>query len=332
MHISLGPLLYCWQKQQVTDFYQQVAASQIPLVYLGEAVCSRRRELKWGDYLELAQMLKQAGKKVVISTLALIEAPSEYTELKRQVDNGEFMVEANDMAAVYLANEHKLPFVCGASINNYNRASLDILQRFGMQRFVMPVELSKAWLSQVIQQKPSFEVEVLGHGYLPLAHSARCFTARHKQLTKDHCETVCREYSKGLLAQTQEQQPLLRLNGIQTQSASCLDLRSEITTMAKMGIDVFRVSPSSFNCITTANALVDAINTPENAQNFAIGSDANLETTQCNGYWFGEAGLAVHANPKPDSEPELGPKHEPELNLSENRSGKHNLNLSQRRS
>lgn len=296
MHISLGPLLYCWQKQQVTDFYQQVAASQIPLVYLGEAVCSRRRELKWGDYLELAQMLKQAGKEVVISTLALIEAPSEYTELKRQVDNGEFMVEANDMAAVYLANKHKLPFVCGASINNYNRASLDILQRFGMQRFVMPVELSKASLSQVIQQKPSFEVEVLGHGYLPLAHSARCFTARHKQLTKDHCETVCREYSKGLLAQTQELQPLLRLNGIQTQSASCLDLRSEITTMAKMGIDVFRVSPSSFDCITTANALVDAINTPENAQHFAISSDANLETTQCNGYWFGEAGLAVHAN------------------------------------
>jgi O2-independent ubiquinone biosynthesis protein UbiV len=297
MHISLGPLLYCWQKQQVTDFYQQVAASQIPLVYLGEAVCSRRRELKWGDYLELAQMLKQAGKEVVISTLALIEAPSEYTELKRQVDNGEFMVEANDMAAVYLANEHKLPFVCGASINNYNRASLDILQRFGMQRFVMPVELSKAWLSQVIQQKPSFEVEVLGHGYLPLAHSARCFTARHKQLTKDHCETVCREYRKGLLAQTQELQPLLRLNGIQTQSASCLDLRSEITTMAKMGVDVFRVSPSSFNCITTANALVDAINTPENAQHFAISSDANLERTQCNGYWFGEAGLAVHATP-----------------------------------
>ncbi|MCS6094232.1 U32 family peptidase [Shewanella baltica] len=297
MHISLGPLLYCWQKQQVSDFYQQVAASQIPLVYLGEAVCSRRRELKWGDYLELAQMLKQAGKEVVISTLALIEAPSEYTELKRQVDNGEFMVEANDMAAVYLANEHKLPFVCGASINNYNRASLDILQRFGMQRFVMPVELSKAWLSQVIQQKPSFEVEVLGHGYLPLAHSARCFTARHKQLTKDHCETVCREYSKGLVAQTQEQQPLLRLNGIQTQSASCLDLRSEITTMAKMGVDVFRVSPSSFDCITTANALVDAINTPENAQDLAIGSDANQETTQCNGYWFGEAGLAVHANP-----------------------------------
>ena len=288
MNISLGPLLYCWQKQQVIDFYQQVSTSQIPLVYLGEAVCSRRRELKWGDYLALAQMLKQAGKEVVISTLALIEAPSEYAELKRQVENGEFMVEANDMAAVYLAQEHKLPFVCGASINNYNRASLDILQRFGMQRFVMPVELSRTWLSQVIQEKPSFEVEVLGHGYLPLAHSARCFTARHKQLTKDSCETICRQYSKGLLAQTQEQQPLLRLNGIQTQSAHCLDLRSEIATMAKMGVDVFRVSPSSMECITMADTLVTALKAPELSPYFPMSAE------QCNGYWFGEAGVAIH--------------------------------------
>ncbi|WP_297893228.1 U32 family peptidase [Shewanella sp.] len=288
MNISLGPLLYCWQKQQVIDFYQQVSTSRIPLVYLGEAVCSRRRELKWGDYLALAQMLKQAGKEVVISTLALIEAPSEYAELKRQVDNGEFIVEANDMAAVYLAQEHKLPFVCGASINNYNRASLDILQRIGMKRFVMPVELSKAWLNQVIQEKPAFEVEVLGHGYLPLAHSARCFTARHKQLTKDSCETVCRQYSKGLLAQTQEQQPLLRLNGIQTQSAHCLDLRGEIATMAKMGVDIFRVSPSSMECITMADALVDTLNAPESPPHFPMSAE------QCNGYWFGEAGVAIH--------------------------------------
>lgn len=288
MRISLGPLLYCWQKQQVMAFYQQVAASQIPLVYLGEAVCSRRRELKWGDYFELAQMLKQAGKEVVISTLALIEASSEYTELKRQVDNGEFMIEANDMAAVYLAKEHKLPFVCGASINNYNRASLDILHGFGMQRFVMPVELSKAWLQHVIQNKPAFEVEVFGHGYLPLAHSARCFTARHKQLTKDSCETICRQYSKGLLAQTQEMQPLLRLNGIQTQSAACLDLSSEIAAMNTMGVDVFRVSPSGTESIARAETLIETLNTPEMALNAPINGE------QCDGYWFGEAGLTVH--------------------------------------
>ncbi|MGL5409550.1 MAG: U32 family peptidase [Shewanella sp.] len=289
MKVSLGPLLYCWQKQQVIDFYQEVAASDIPLVYLGEAVCSRRRELKWGDYLALAQMLKQAGKEVVLSTLALIESPSEYTELKRQIDNGEFMIEANDMAAVYLAKERNVPFVCGTSINNYNRGSLDILQRFGMQRFVMPVELSKSWLAQVLQVQPQFEVEVLGYGYLPLAHSARCFTARHQQLSKDSCDTVCRDYAKGLLAQTQEQQPLLRLNGIQTQSAACVDLRSELSAMQQLGVNVFRLSPSSMACIAKANDIAMAIASPA-----TVNLATSAGTQYCNGYWHGEPGLARH--------------------------------------
>ncbi len=84
------------------------------------------------------------------------------------------------MAAVGMAREQRLPFVCGASINNYNRASLEKLHQWGMQRFVMPIELSKMWLQKVTAPKPNFEIEVMGHGYLPLAHSARCFTARHQ--------------------------------------------------------------------------------------------------------------------------------------------------------
>ncbi|MGL5392642.1 MAG: U32 family peptidase, partial [Shewanella sp.] len=218
---------------------------------------------------------------------------SEYTELKRQVDNGEFMVEANDMAAVYLAKEQNLPFVCGTSINNYNRGSLDILQRFGMTRFVMPVELSKSWLAEVLLEPPAFEVEVLGYGYLPLAHSARCFTARHLQLSKDSCDTVCRDYAKGLLAQTQEQQPLLRLNGIQTQSAACVDLRSELAMMQRLGVDVFRVSPSSMGCIAKANAIAAAIAAPATANMFNLANMPAPERAQyCNGYWHGEPGLA----------------------------------------
>lgn len=283
MKISLGPLLYCWQKQQVFDFYEAVANSNIPLVYLGEAVCSRRRELKFGDYLQLARMLKTSGKEVVLSTLALLEAPSEFTELKKQVDNGEFMIEANDMAAVYQAKTLGLPFVCGPSINNYNRASLDKLHSWGMQRFVMPIELSKSWLTKVLAAEPvppGFEVEVLGHGYLPLAHSARCFTARHRGIAKDQCNTVCIEHPKGLLAQTQEDQPLLRLNGIQTQSAACVDLSREMADMQSMGVDYFRVSPTGVASIALAQQLMQ----------FEPLQAAELS---CNGYWHDEAGLRI---------------------------------------
>ncbi len=281
MKVSLGPLLYCWPKEQVNAFYQSVAESKIPLVYLGEAICSRRRELKFSDYMALANMLRESGKEVVISTLALLEAPSEYTELKKQVANGEFIIEANDMGAVQAAKELGLPFVCGPTVNNYNLASLKKLQSWGMQRFVMPVELSKNWLAHVLsEEKPAFEVEVFGHGYLPLALSARCFTARHKGLTKDKCQTICIENSEGLLAQTQESQPLLRLNGIQTQSAACIDLSPELSSMVAMGVDYFRVSPSSMESVSVADKLFET-------QSNLIISDA----TSCNGYWHQEAGF-----------------------------------------
>ena len=285
MKISLGPLQYCWGKQKVNTFYEQVAQSNIPLVYLGETVCSRRRQLKFADYLALAQMLRESGKQVVLSTLALLEAPSEYTELQKHVDNGEFMIEANDMGAVQAAKERNLPFVCGPTVNNYNFATLKKLQQWGMQRFVMPIELSKEWLTHVIEaEKPTpFEVEVFGHGYLPLAHSARCFTARQQGLQKDDCQIVCLANPKGLLAQTMDDQPLLRLNGIQTQSASLIDLSSEVEQMKLMGVDYFRVSPNSLQSIEIAEQILSQPTTDK--------------TLACNGYWHQGAGFEQMSNP-----------------------------------
>ncbi|WP_144210392.1 U32 family peptidase [Shewanella donghaensis] len=290
MKISLGAINYCWDKATVEQFYDKAAQSQVDTVYLGETVCSRRRIIKFQDYLTFAKTLKQSGKNVVLSTMALIEAQSELTELKKYIDNGDFIIEANDMAAVQLAKEAKLPFICGPTINNYNRASLDILHKMGMQRFVMPFELSKTWLETVIgEKKPGFEIEIMGHGYIPLAHSARCFTAKHFNLSKDNCETICQKHPKGILAQTQENQNLLRLNGIQTQSASFADLSSEITHMNDMGVDYFRVSPSHIDCVELANGLVNKISDPHH--NSANENAEKADVNSCNGYWFGEAGL-----------------------------------------
>ncbi|EDQ01721.1 U32 family peptidase [Shewanella benthica] len=288
MKISLGPLLYCWPKEKVIEFYRAVADSQIPLVYLGETICSRRRELKFTDYMDLAHMLKASGKEVVISTLALLEAPSEYTELKKQVDNGEFTIEANDMGAVQAAKELGLPFICGPTVNNYNLASLKKLHSWGMQRFVMPVELSKHWLDKVISiETPAFEIEVFGHGFMPLALSARCFTARHKGLAKDNCQTICISNPKGLLAQTQESEPLLRLNGIQTQSAACIDLSSEKDDMENIGVDYFRVSPSSMSSVELADKLFDGEQAPQ------VKQEKSGSELSCNGYWHQQAGFST---------------------------------------
>jgi len=102
LKLALGPLLYYWPRATVLAFYEEMAASAVDIVYLGEAVCARRHELRAADWLELAGRLADAGKEVVLSSLALIESSADVTALRRLAGNGRFTVEANDMGAVNL--------------------------------------------------------------------------------------------------------------------------------------------------------------------------------------------------------------------------------------
>lgn len=203
MKYSLGPVLYYWPKETLEDFYQQAAKSSADVIYLGEAVCSKRRATKVGDWLEMAKSLAASGKQVALSTLALVQASSELSELKRYVDNGDFLLEASDLGVVNLCAERKLPFVAGHALNCYNAVTLRRLLKEGMVRWCMPVELSRDWLVNLLNQcdelgiRNQFEVEVLSYGHLPLAYSARCFTARSEDRPKDECETCCIKYPNG---------------------------------------------------------------------------------------------------------------------------------------
>ena len=260
MKYSLGNIQYFWPKAEVEIFYQNAKICDADIVYLGESVCSKRRELRFSDYFELAKQLASAGKQVVLSTMVLLEAPSELKELKKYCDNGEFLVEANDMSAVQVLSNQKLPFVAGSALNIYNHRTLKILQRQGMVRWCIPVELSRERLSQIVEQchlsglKDKFEIEVTSYGYLPLAYSARCFTARSENKPKDECGYCCINYPKGRLTKSQEGESLFVLNGIQTMSGECYNLSNEQTKMAGL-VDVMRVYPEGDFAFQALSAL-----------------------------------------------------------------------------
>lgn len=184
MKYSLGPLLYFWPKNDVEAFYQSAVSSDADIVYLGETVCSKRREMRVADWMNLGRELAASGKQVVLSTMALLEAPSEVNVMRSYIDNGEFIVEANDVSAIQLAHEKGIPFVAGPALNLYNAQALQVMLKKGMIRWCMPVELSREWLQKVLTEaqalgiRDQFEVEVFSYGHLPLAYSARCFSAR----------------------------------------------------------------------------------------------------------------------------------------------------------
>lgn len=290
MKYALGAIQYYWPKDTVEAFYQAAATSSADILYLGETVCSKRREMKVGDWLALAKALAAVGKQVVLSTLTLVQAPSELTELKRYVENGEFLLEANDLAAVNMAAERHLPFVAGHALNCYNAYTLRLLHRQGMVRWVMPVELSRQWLAALLAQcdelgiRGAFEVEVMGYGHLPLAYSARCFTARSENRAKDQCETCCIHYPTGRTVLSQEQQQVFVLNGIQTQSGYCYNLVNDLPGMADC-VDIVRLSPAS----TQDLAKLEQFRANEQGaarQTLPAGVD-------CNGYWHRVPGLVL---------------------------------------
>ncbi|CNK56772.1 U32 family peptidase [Yersinia mollaretii] len=290
MKYALGAVLYYWPKTEIESFYHAAANSSADIIYLGENVCTKRREMRVGDWLALAKAVADSGKQVVISTLALLQAPSELNELKRYVENGEFLLEANDLGAVNMAAERGLPFVAGHALNCYNAYTLRILHRQGMMRWCMPVELSRDWLSNVLQQceelgfRHQFEVEVLSYGHLPLAYSARCFTARSEDRAKDECETCCIKYPQGRKVLSQEGQQVFILNGIQTQSGYCYNLGNDLISMQGL-VDIIRLSPQGIETLD----VIDQFRANEQG----LMPLTLTDKTDCNGYWRRLAGLEL---------------------------------------
>ena len=293
MRLSLGPILFFWPRQTVEDFYRQQVNSSVEVIYLGETVCAKRRNLKPADWIELARELAASGKQIVLSTLALIEAGSDLSAIRRLCQNGELLVEANDIGAVQLMADQKLPFVAGPSLNIYNAYTLNTLYRQGMQRWVMPVELNAEVLADILSDAESMgigdriETEVFSFGHLPLAYSARCFTARFHNIPKDHCEFVCQDYPEGLPMDTQEGTEFFNINGIQTQSGRIQHLLPYWRQMRELGVDLMRISPLAQHTaeIIARYSQVLEGETDDTSIGHCLGAPI------CDGYWRQQPGM-----------------------------------------
>lgn len=300
--LAVGPVLTYWSRRALTAFYADIAESPADTVCLGEIVCSRRHEMKLDDWLALARDLKAAGKDVVLGAQALIESEAELRALRRIVDLGEFLVEANDAAALNLL-AGRARFVVGPHVNVYSRLALDELAALGACRWVPPVELSLDAIG-VINAAPlapdgtdrRVQTEVFAFGRLPLAISARCFTARHYGLNRDECQFRCLDHPDGITLSTQEGEPFLTLNGLQTQSARVQCLLGWRDAIAAAGIARLRLSP-------TARDFLPVIDSFHRVFNLGADAGAELAALQAlalpgalaDGYARGDAGHAWQA-------------------------------------
>ncbi|MHC6803016.1 U32 family peptidase, partial [Vibrio antiquarius] len=100
---------------------------------------------------------------------------------------------------------------------------------------------------------------------------------------KDDCETCCIKYPTGIQVSSQEGQEVFNLNGIQTQSGYCYNLRNDLPSMQGL-VDVVRLSPLGVSTLSE----LEHFRSNEHGDN-----PEKLESRQCNGYWHQLAGLEV---------------------------------------
>ena len=295
MKLSLGPIPYYWPRDRVLAFYEEIAGAPVDVVYLGEVVCSRRHEMEFDDWLSVADRLAAAGKEIVLSTQALTESEGDLKLVRRAVGNGRFRVEANDMGAVRLLQGTR-GWIVGPHLNVYNARSLALLVGLGATRWVPPIEATETMVGGALAALDAqVELEVFSHGRLPLAFSARCFTARRFNLQKENCQYRCVEFPDGMALETREGKPFLVANGVQTQSDSVYCLIGALDSLAAAGAAIARIGPQSQHTArvleTWRAAASGALRPPAAQDALAALSPGRL----CNGFWAGRAGMELVA-------------------------------------
>ena len=239
MNLSLGPVLFDWSREELLKFYDEVADYPVSIVYLGEVVCPKMAGLTISDMESAGKKLEAAGKKVYISSLALV-ADDMDRERVRDITTLPFPVECNDPSAITLGKGKEL--AAGPHITSYNTPTVEFLKSVGVSRLVFPVELSIDSMKSVAGEC-DIETEAFAYGNLPLAFSWRCYTSRAFGLMKSNCKHDCRKFPDGMLIDDLDHKPLFKLNGTQILSGKCSNLIREVDDLREAGVDTLRISP-----------------------------------------------------------------------------------------
>ncbi len=299
--LTLGPIAYHWSAERRRDFYASVAdEAPVDEVYLGEVICSKRAPFQEAELPTIIERLERAGKRVILSSLAevMLKRERKATEDLATMDSHE--IEINNAAGLYARG--KQPHRIGPFMNAYNEATIKWMADQGATHVVLPTELPFPAIDAATQaaRDLGLGVEVQVFGRASLAVSARCYHARAHGRTKDNCQFVCEDDSDGMPLTTSDDRPILRVNGIQTQSESYVDLMREVTRLTGNGVTHLRLMPQAVDMVAVAqlyrSALDGSLDLPEVEAMLRQICD---KTPLSNGFFYGEAGYRRIATASP---------------------------------
>jgi collagenase-like PrtC family protease len=228
----------------------------------------------------------------VYSSLAEVTSDIDRRLMKQVAASDDILIEVNDASALWHLDGR--PHVIGPYMNIYNEESLDFVAGNGACSVCLPPEMPARGIAALGGQarELGIELEVQVYGRIPLALSARCYHARAHGRTKDSCQFICDRDPDGMVLQTLEGRPFLAINGIQTQSYTCLNLVNELDELVANGITRFRISPQSTGTLEVAksfDALLSKHITPSEASECL--HECGLDAPFSNGFYHQQPGF-----------------------------------------
>ncbi len=290
MDISLSQIPFNWTEKAITDFYKEMAHLPLGTIYIGDTVCSKREAtISTKQWLTIAEELQAKGKLVIFSTLGMIETNPELSQLAKTCTETPFMLEANDISSVNILSRLDKEFACGPGINIYNHNTLNILQQKGMVRWTPPVELSIEAIADIrnAAKNTNLEIELFAFGYLPLAISARCYSARQEGLDKEHCGNICNKTPFGYCVDTTDGKDFLRINGTQTMSAAIHNALNGWKAAEAAGINSLRISPAN----TDMKSVIEQTYSMLSGNIDSVEIELDPRERFCDGFAFNRAGI-----------------------------------------
>ena len=290
--LTLGPIAYHWSAEARRDFYARIAdESPVDEVYLGEVICSKRAPFHEADLPATIERLERAGKTVIVSTLAevMLKRERKATGDLAAMDAPE--IEVNNAAGLYARGRraHRI----GPFLNAYNEATIAWMAGQGATHVCLPAELPGPAIAVAAQAARDLRlgVEVQVFGRAPLAVSARCYHARAHGRTKDNCQFVCENDADGMPLRTTDDRPILRVNGIQTQSECYVDLLPETERLVADGVTHLRLMPQAVDMVAVARVFRATLDRTLSVAEADVRLAALCgDTGLSNGFYHGTAG------------------------------------------
>lgn len=239
----------------------------------------------------MIERLERGGKRVVLSSLAEVMLKRERQATADLAETDTHEVEINNAAGLFARGSR--PHRIGPFLNAYSEAAIGWLAGQGATHVCLPPELpgESVAVAAGAARELGLGVEVQVFGRAPLAVSARCYHARAHGRTKDNCRFVCEDDPDGMPLATRDDTPFLRVNGIQTQSESYIELLNELPELQKMGMTHARLLPQDVDMVAVAE-IFDATLAGRIALAEARArlSEICAGTAFSNGFFHGQAG------------------------------------------